>query len=53
MRGSFTMRASSGEASGTRITSIWKSEVSGSSSGGRPEHPSISAAGRTGLVPEL
>ncbi len=38
--------------SGTRITSIRKSEEFGSSEGSAPEHPASSSAGRTTLVPE-
>ena len=47
-----TMRASSGFASGTWITSMRKYEVLGSSSGGSPEHPGSSSVGRTADVPE-
>jgi hypothetical protein len=52
MRGVFTMLAVCGAASGTRITSIRKSDVFGSSSGFRDEQPASSAFGRTMLVPE-
>jgi hypothetical protein len=52
MRGSLTTRASWGAASGTRITSMRKYAVFGSSSGSGSEQPASSAPGRTVLVPE-
>jgi hypothetical protein len=52
MRGRFTTRALSGDASGTWITSMLNSDVFGSSSGFKPEQPASSSADLTELVPE-
>ncbi len=52
IRGELTIAACSGWASGTRITSMRKSAVFGSSSSGAPEQPGNSSAGRTGAEPE-
>ena len=52
MRGRLTTCAFSGAASGTWMTSMLKSAVSGSSFGSAPEHPASSSADRTVLVPE-
>ena len=47
MRGRLTMRAFSGAASGTWMTSMLKSAVLGSSSGPSAEQPASSSAERT------
>jgi hypothetical protein len=52
IRGRLTMRAVSGAASGTWMTSMLKRDVSGSSSGFSREHPASSSADRTLAVPE-
>ena len=52
IRGRLTMRAFSGEASGTWMTSMLKRAVLGSSSGLSPEQPASSSADRTELVPD-
>ena len=52
MRGRLTIFAVAGAASGTWITSMLKSAVSGSFSGSSPEHPASSSAERTDPVPE-
>ena len=51
-RGRFTMRAFSGSASGTWMTSMLKSAVLGSSLGSSPEHSASSSAERTAPVPD-
>ena len=52
MRGRLTMRAFSGAASGTSMTSMLKSAVLGSSFGSAFEQPASSSPERTVLVPE-
>jgi hypothetical protein len=52
MRGRLTMRAFSGETSGTWMTSMLNSAVSGSFSGSNAEQSASSSADRTRPVPD-
>ena len=52
IRGELTMAASPGRSSGTRMTSIRKRAVFGSSSGDPVAQPGSSSADRTGAEPE-
>ncbi len=52
MRGELTIRACSGCANGTWITSIRNSAEFGFESGGAPEHPASSLGDRTGADPD-
>ena len=52
MRGEFTIRACSGCANGTWMTSIRNSAEPGFESGGALEHPASSLGDRTGAEPD-
>ena len=52
IRGELTIRACSGWAKGTWMTSIRNKALLGFESGGAPEHPASSLGERTGAEPE-